>query len=136
MRELKFKAYIGKFKNVFDVICIYEKLKDEDFYRVFIDKPIENGEAKNYRIDGKENFLMQYTGLKRSGNEIYEGDIIGEPIVGEESEVIGVVKYDEDLFVFVLEKENGGWVYLHEHLLENKHHETIGNKFKNPELIK
>jgi uncharacterized phage protein (TIGR01671 family) len=82
--------------------------------------------------DDEDVTLMQHTGL----HGIYEADILGEPRVGMEDEVIGVVKYDEDLAAFVIEKTNGGWEYLGKHITEHRTHKVIGNIYSNPELIK
>ena len=74
--------------------------------------------------------LMQFTGF----DNIYEGDIIGESRVNQEDEVLGIVKYDEDVTAFVIEITNGGFEYLARYMLENRMAKVIGNIYENNEL--
>jgi uncharacterized phage protein (TIGR01671 family) len=95
------------------------------------------GDLLNAAMDDTSQWeLMQFTGLKdKNGKEIYEGDILGEPRVGEEHEYIGKVVYDDDFALFVIEKQNGGFEYLGRHMLDHRNHEVIGNIYENSNLL-
>ena len=74
-----------------------------------------------------EIILMQYTGLKdKNGVEIYEGDIIKNPLY----DVNYVVEYYEDGFVgWGKDRRDGCYLITDEDI------EVIGNIHENPELI-
>jgi uncharacterized phage protein (TIGR01671 family) len=126
-RQIKFKAYIGTLGKTYDVLHLHAKFPDEDFQRVFINKPLEEGEVKNYRIDGKENHLMQYTGLlDKHGKEIWEGDIIADRYGAEE--VVfddGGFKINETFFSEMSQDKNRLLGF-----------EVIGNVFEHKNLLK
>lgn len=85
----------------------------------------------------KEAELMQYTGLKSEGAEIYEGDILGIDHAGGKLEPVGEVIFDTDFAQFTIKYRNGGWSELWIHLEErtNTGKEVIGNIYENPELV-
>jgi uncharacterized phage protein (TIGR01671 family) len=114
MREIKFRAWFEKFKEMYTV-----KMID-------LQKEIAYFDKYNYRsfydID-----LMEYTGLKdMREKEIYEGDILFESF-GE--------KYFKVVF------EDGSFtVETEEYSLSLSEYahicEVVGNIYENPELIK
>jgi len=62
MRPIKYKAYIKEFDEVYDVdFLAITKFEGEDFLRAYIRKVHKKGEITNYRMDGIDNHLMQYT---------------------------------------------------------------------------
>lgn len=75
--------------------------------------------------------ICEYTGIR----DWYEDDILGEPVVGEEDEVIGFIKFDTNLAAFIIEKTNGGWEYLSKHIFDHKNNKKIGDLYSNPKLI-
>ena len=75
--------------------------------------------------------LMQYTGLKdKSGVEIYEGDIVIDPMSVEDS-LIAII-YEEDQFGGYMRDKYKSWIAASE--LEAAG-EVIGNIHENPELL-
>lgn len=132
MRTIKFRG-----KRIDNGEWIYSYSINYNFINVtnkIIKTSVYLGDGANglRLIDSKT--VGQYTGLK--DKNVWECDIIGEPRVNKDAEVVGIVKYDDDLTAFIIEKTNGGWEYLHKHFEENKTHEVIGNISENPELLK
>lgn len=156
-RTTKYKAYIKSIGKVVDVTGIFN-LKDEDFTRVVVDYP---GSRGNYIIDGKDNHLMQPTGLKdKNGVEIYEGYIIQRPLTMNQ-EYHGAWVREEIVnkpgvwFTSHVSSEKGklprGYTagellerYEYDHKLfalygeydMSTEAEIIGNIYENPELLK
>ena len=119
MREIKFRAWFEKFKEMYTV-----KMVD-------LQKEIAYFDKYNYRsfydID-----LMEYTGLKdKNEKEIYEGDIVKL----RANHGIGIIKYSDEWGAFVIEYIKPrplavlGMNYYKEDI------EVLGNIYKNPELL-
>ena len=119
MREIKFRAWFEKFKEMYTV-----KMVD-------LQKEIAYFDKYNYRsfydID-----LMEYTGLKdKNEKEIYEGDIVNL----RANHGIGVVKYYDEWGAFVIEYIKPrplavlGMNYYKENI------EILGNIYENSELL-
>lgn len=85
-----------------------------------------------------ELVFMQFTGLRDiNGNEVYEGDILKQPIEeynGRFTETVGYgiyeVKYKPDIYMIVGEGE-GEWLTLEEFVGAK----VVGNIYQNPEYI-
>jgi uncharacterized phage protein (TIGR01671 family) len=132
MREIKFRAWNKKEMN-YKVLIGNLDPNDENYTAGSI---LVNNEWLQFD-EHSDLQIMQYTGLRdKGGNEIFEGDIIGETRVGKNPEAIGRVVFDDDFLTFVLEKTNGGFEYLGEYISDHRHDEIIGNIFENPELLK
>jgi hypothetical protein len=61
MRPIKFRAYLKKDKKIYNVLSFFDKFKDEEGNRVFLDKPQIEGDVTNYQVDGENVVLMQFT---------------------------------------------------------------------------
>jgi hypothetical protein len=61
MRPIKFRAYLKKDKKIYNVLSFFEKFKEEEGNRVFLDKPQVEGDVTNYQVDGENVVLMQFT---------------------------------------------------------------------------
>lgn len=75
-------------------------------------------------------------GLDKNGTEIYEGDCFGIDKVYGVSEYLGYVKWDNEIFAFVVILSNGGWEIVSEFLRVYKTAKIYTNINKNPELLK
>lgn len=91
-------------------------------------------ETSEFRISDYE--IMQYTGLNdKSGNEIYEGDIVVENHDGREGESnIGMIFFAAGTFMI----DGDGPLYDHTYshspdILED--YLVVGNRYENPELL-
>lgn len=144
MRATKYKAYIKEIGKVVGVTGIFNLktnifTRDEPFPRVTIGHHIEGGPS-NYIIDGKDNHLMQSTGLKdKNGREIYEGDILGVYDYNEEAGrleqyrmTVDVWEENNTLMLFDVKGCNSGRMLRRS---EAGDYEVLGNVYENPEII-
>ena len=120
-RELKFRAWIKKYKRMSEVTSLFPRKKS---LQCTFDR---------YTFDEVE--LMEYTGLNdKNGVEIYEGDIIGYTDWEEKMRVDGVVKYGE--FNCSCCEGVYGWYIDGGDIRNIKSCEVIGNVWENGELLK
>ena len=116
MREIKFRAWFEKFKEMYTV-----KMVD-------LQKEIAYFDKYNYR-SFYDIELMQYTGLKDKNNkEIYEGDIITlhnskYKVIFNTEGARFVLRNDEFELEIPFTNNN------------NKRMEVVGNIYENPELL-
>jgi len=117
MRELKFRAYLTEKKRMF--IPDYEFVKDKTLLGFF----------RRLSHFNEPHIIMQYTGGKdRTGNDIYEGDIL------EKNSFKWEVKFKKGSFIGVCNDD--GFERTAQLYDNNTKKETIiGNVYENPELI-
>jgi len=127
MREIKFRGF-DKINNVFRYGNLIRRVYGYEFltYIEFHDKSRFH---YMYMIDHKT--VGQYIGLKdKSGNEIYEGDILGD-FIG-----LGVVKYNECTAGFVIDILGQiNEITFDEINYNNYVLEVIGNIYENPDIL-
>ena len=122
MREIKFRAWDDLYKKMYGYNSAW-KLQWSDG-RMW---DINLAEYLDHII------LMQYTGLKDSnGKEIYEGDIVFWPHMGE-TELYEVYYNEDEVHYFARPINNLGET---ESYLDSTHMQIIGNIYENPELLK
>ena len=126
MREIKFRVYIKKTKEMLPVVSIVQ-MNDEEWLRVF-----PQGYDRNFLESEWDIALMQYIWIKdKNGKEIYEGDLV---------ECIAQEKFLEESWVYPIEynlveqqfRPNfacnlwwGWWASI----------EVVGNIYENPQLV-
>lgn len=140
MREIKFRVWTGQQMD-YNIMAGFLGA----FYVQGIDER-DSASMSQFNTKYPESCpVMQYTGLHdKNGKEIYEGDIISEPIYQEPAEHCGEelyeIKYLKSGFVKVSIENNKRTWYLCEffdpHDIFNNldNIEVIGNKFENPDL--
>ena len=117
MREIKFRAWDKKWKEMFT--------KTGD---LSIDL---NGGVRTGSIQlNNQVVLMQYTGLKANGAELYEGDII------EDDAEWWVIEWDNEDARYMCKPIKGGNIYIAlSELAPSSSCFLQGNIYENPELI-
>lgn len=133
--RFNFRFYHKKDKKIYNVLQLFARMPDENFLRVFLNKPIESEEQfTNWKV-GIDGILMQSTNLTDiNGKEIFEGDILrdGDDII--------VVNWSNTWSKFVVSYIDGEEEYQNidfedlEHPIFN--FKIIGNIYQNPELLK
>lgn len=138
MREIKFRAYHKKLKEMFivkgiDFLVITNGTNEiSNLHLVKIDVPDKYG--IHCRLDEVE--LLQFTGLKdKNGKEVYEGYIIKTSCeCGDRVAEVKWDKYDAGFepfgdFVICLSQHCNGKI-------DRKEIKVIGSIYENPELLK
>lgn len=140
MREIKFRAWNKKTKEMFDVheIKVDRLSRNLTWVRGYGESDYEGTEVYgggNMLYANKPRYeLMQFTGLKdKNGVEIYEGDIckskvgyVGKIVFSETSAEFSLgVKRELNKYIL----ENHTLLYAYREL------EVIGNVHDNPELL-
>ncbi len=126
MREIKFRVYIKKTKEMLPVASIVQ-MNDEEWLRVF-----PKWYDWNFLESEWDIVLMQYIWIEdKNGKEIYEGDLvkcIAEEKYSKESWVYPIEYYaDEQQFTpkWACNLWWGWWDSI----------EVVGNVYENPELV-
>ena len=126
MREIKFRVYIKKTKEMLPVVSIVQ-MNDEEWLRVF-----PKWYDRNFLESEWDIVLMQYIWIEdKNGKEIYEGDLvkcIAEEKYSKESWVYPIEYYaDEQQFTpkWACNLWWGWWDSI----------EVVGNVYENPELV-
>lgn len=134
MREIKFRVWDGE-----DMLPVGDstEFKNAKVHKIRVTHKYNN----LLESDCKDFHVMQFTGLHdKNGNEIYEGDIIGDWV-----EVDG--KMEQSKHTVFFHEQEGQWMLdnsLHQdrtHLfslaqeLRDFEYEIIGNIHENPELL-
>lgn len=118
--RFKFRFFEKKTKTLYQ----WDEITIEKDY-VFIE------DGADY-VSFENGVLIQCTGLKdKNGKLIYEGDIVNS-WAGLGDIYNRLVVQDEDIPILRFEPETGNFLCRN----ECKNFEIIGNKFKNPELLK
>jgi len=144
MREIKFRAWVGTHKLMFQVreMIIPDGLNEAGFQEIAV--------TDNYSIVRPMHYiqpiLMQYTGLEdKNGKEIYEGDIVTIPgqypyFDCDTPNYVAEVEWIFAGFQTVLHcingKKRGISEGINEPLEDGTYFEVIGNIYENPELLK
>lgn len=125
--KLKFRAWLKKRQEMDNEIDHISWLEDE-LYCI--------GDGITYMVSAEDLVLMQSTGLKdKNGKEIFEGDILCDEGIEQESEFVYVtVSYREGMWVCdqITDELCGYGGALNEF---NNDYSIIGNIYENPELL-
>ena len=156
MREIKFRAWHKKVKDMFPVrtldvfgslVCFvtreqYEKHKDKK-WGIWFPSEVTFGQTPPYNYE-----LMQYTGIKdKNSKEIYEGDLV-QVCTWDDTGINQTLDLREVTYVFRTDIYNLGAfslacrkeikkvdLSLEEMVQAQKEIEVVGNIYENPELL-
>jgi uncharacterized phage protein (TIGR01671 family) len=130
MREIKFRAWDKKAKNMWRVLRLPLSFLGG---ALLLHSYYDNGETMQEDKNIDDYILMQFTGLKdKNGKELFEGDIV-KVFVSDIPEISGIFEVIWDSPMFRLVRE----LSLGKHFLPmNFEMEVIGNIYENPELLK
>ena len=135
VNRFNFRFYHFEDKKIYKVLQLCSTFPDEDFQRVFINKPIESEKQfTNWEVE-IDGILMQSTNLTdKNGKEIFEGDILrdGDDII--------VVSWSNTWSKFVVSYIDGEEEYQNIDFEDLEHpicnFKIIGNIYQNKELLK
>ncbi|KGR89267.1 YopX family protein [Lysinibacillus odysseyi] len=141
MREIKFRAWDKKLKEIFPVHeLVFNKFNGEpNTIKGYTDdeKDVWNVHGGHFMKYANENryVLMQYTGLKdKNGKEIFEGDIVQQnyrDLYNQRQAFTGEVVYADCVYWL---KNGDEYTFLYdEHRIYDS--VVIGNIHENPELL-
>ena len=131
--RLLFRAWSGGKMIHFGKGCIDFVTTDEDTIQAGLFFPMI---SEKFSITGA--IVMQYTGLwDVFGTRIFDGDILQRGI-GVECEYIGVVKWENDGWIFSIPEPFQYDIFTGFTLSQLLQHpvQVVGNIFENPELLK
>ncbi len=136
MREIKFRAWHKKYKRMYKVMSLNMDEREGVWAHVWGRDPINNSDFL-FAIQPKDIVVMQYTGIKdKSGEEIYEGDILDasymSPLSGERIQKIYKVFHKNATFYVEMIDTHANMDRSLQFV--NKDAEIIGNIYDNPEL--
>ena len=131
MREIKFRAWLGKDKRMVDVYSLTPDAHTGDCQIVECTTD-ERGAAIHRTHIIKSEWLSQFTGLlDRNGVEIYEGDVVVRKSSISHSSVSIVVEFQDGMFSPFAQEGglDGNYAW------DAKESEVISNIYQNPELL-
>jgi len=132
MRELKFRAWVARYKKYMPIISITWDTSN----RPMLIK-LEDTFGDSFVLNSEDVLLEQYTGLKdKNGKEIYEGDIVRIDSMDELR--TGYVDLLDDQYLIVCGADEDGYKIVAEFYYYSKPEENckvIGNIHENKELL-
>ena len=145
MREIKFRAWVPKMKQMFHNVGFCSRGVEVYWYDPKLEEETVLGDRQENSLL-QHVILMQYTGLKdKNGKEIYEGDVIDEiNIYGNSTELLWLVYFYRGEYRM---KNNGkrkdgrktsiqkSKKLTYKNMAFKVSKEIIGNIYENPELV-
>ena len=126
MKEIKFRAYHKKRKEIFEIASIdFEEKK----------AALSNGIIKLLNVDFKQFELLQYTGLTdKNGTGIYEGDIVLIEPGGISTWYKTVIEFKEGALIASLINGEDHF-YIFNPGFDSNDFEVIGNIYENKKIL-